>query len=108
MPGAARDWIALVRQGQPSTKYSAYKYTNGAIDGSVTFTGLSSGTTYVARAFANGTYTQVGSDSASLAISGGGVVATIGASCSGAPCVAGNSITATYANMPSDAHSWVS
>jgi len=56
MPGFAMDWIGISTVGSPDTSYVQFKYTNGAVSGTLAFTGLASGT-YEARAYRNNSYT---------------------------------------------------
>jgi hypothetical protein len=55
LPGNSDDWIGIATAGAPATTYLAYVFTNGNLNGSVTFTAPAAGT-YVARAFPHNTF----------------------------------------------------
>jgi hypothetical protein len=56
MAGYRADWIAIAPAGAGATTYAQYRYAYGAKGGTVTFTGLASGS-YVARAFSDDSFT---------------------------------------------------
>lgn len=102
--GAATDWIAINPVGSADTAYVSYQYTGGGTSGTVNFSGLPSGT-YEARYHANWDATHSYS---TLAVSGQFTI-------NGAPTIAtdrqvystGQSIIATYGNMPGNANDYV-
>lgn len=50
MSGASSDWIAIAHAGDPDTAYTAFSYTGGGTDGTLTFAPLAPGS-YEARAY---------------------------------------------------------
>jgi hypothetical protein len=56
---SASDWIGLYPIGAPNTRYLAYRYTNGAPSGSVTFTAPATLGTYEFRYLLKACYTSV-------------------------------------------------
>ncbi len=56
LPGNSTDWIGLYQKGASDTSRITYKYTNGAKNGTMTFTGLSNAGEYAARLFFNDSY----------------------------------------------------
>ena len=63
-PGNAKDWIGLYKKGQTpgsSTPSQTWKYTNGQVSGSMTFTtGLATKGQYYATLMVNDGYTEIG------------------------------------------------
>jgi Kelch motif/Galactose oxidase, central domain len=77
MSGSAYDYVALAPAGSPSTTFSRYVYTNGALSGSVSFANVTSGS-WVARAyFNNGTVRQA--ESAPFTVTGAATTLTLDA-----------------------------
>lgn len=68
LPGNSTDWIGLSQKGASNTAWIAYKYTNGAKNGTVTFTGLGNVGQYEARLFFKDSY--VLEDTVSFAVTG--------------------------------------
>lgn len=52
LPGNNSDWIAVVPSGSPDTTWGSWRYTNGAEEGTMSFTGLAEGT-YQVRLYFN-------------------------------------------------------
>lgn len=93
------DWIALAPQGSSLQTTTRWVYTGGAASGSFSFEGPATGGAYVARAFANDTYTIVG-ESALFTV--GSELVTNAASYD-----FNDQITVTWSNLPSNAHDWI-
>jgi hypothetical protein len=55
LPGAPKDWIGLFATGSPNEEYLHFFYTDGKVEGSVEFLGLSAGS-YEARLFFDESY----------------------------------------------------
>lgn len=102
--GATTDWIGIYVPGAPDTSYSAKLYTNGAVNGSVTFSSLPSGT-WEARYHANlGGSPNYGAlaYSPQFSVRGATTIKT-DATVYGTS----QSIVATYSNMPGNATDYV-
>lgn len=103
LPGNQNDWIAIATAGSPTTSIITYVYTNGQASGNHTFPGLSIAGNYVARAFVNDSYEQVGE--VAFDVTGGafGNVSTDKANYS-----FDETIVVTWSNLPGNATDWVS
>lgn len=58
-PGNARDWIGLYRDGESGRAYLAYLYTDGATDGTLTFTAPDEPGRYQFRLYENDGYVEL-------------------------------------------------
>ncbi len=63
LPGNSTDWIGLYVKGSSDTSDLTYKYTNGAKNGRMTFSGLTNAGEYEARLYFNDSYNREGSAS---------------------------------------------
>ncbi len=104
MPGNVKDWIAIAPEGFPLDNQADWQYTNGGVNGTMTFvdgllpTGFPSGR-YVARAYLNDTFTLV-AESPVFVI---GVSVTTNAS----TYTTSDPITVTWQNLPGSATDWI-
>jgi len=98
LPGNPGDWIALAAAGSDNTSFLDYRYASGA-SGTATFTAPAAGS-YVVRAFAQGSYTLLGS-SAAFTVSGAAI------STDQSSYAPGSTITVTYAGLPGNPGDWI-
>jgi hypothetical protein len=98
LPGNPRDWIAISAAGSPDTSFVQYVYTNGAVSGQTSFTGIADGA-YVARAYSNDTFTKL-AESATFYV--GAAVAP-----SAPAYAAGAAVTINYSGAPGNPMDWV-
>lgn len=105
--GNSNDWIAIVTAGSPpNSGFVALTYTNGAIDGSYTFTnGLAAGN-YEIRSYVGGSYQIIAMNT--LTVTTGtppGPTATV---TTNKPTYRRNeAITATWTNTPGNSNDWI-
>jgi hypothetical protein len=99
LPGNAGDWIAIATAGSDNTNYVDYVYATG-VSGTATFTAPAAGS-YVARAFAGGTYNLL---AASPTFS---VVSAPTISTNQSSYAPGATITVTYVGLPGTAGDWI-
>jgi hypothetical protein len=96
LAGRPNDWIAIAEANSPNTSYIAYQFTGGAANGSLTFTGLPTGT-YVARAYLDGSF-DVQAQSAAFTVSGPTV---------SAQSPVGNSVVIDFSGMKGTNGDWI-
>lgn len=102
--GRTTDWVAIYTPGAPDTSYTAKLYTNGTVNGSVTFASLPAGT-WEARYHANlGTAPNYGALAYSTQFT---VRGTTAIRTDFTNYGTGQSIVATYSNMPGNALDYV-
>jgi predicted dinucleotide-binding enzyme len=99
LPGNPKDWIAVAPAGSANTSYVAFVYTNGQSTGTATFTAPAPGA-YVARAFANDTYTQL-AESPTFTVNNLAVSTDRSSYAPGAPVVV------TYTGLPGNPKDWI-
>lgn len=105
LPGNAQDWIALAPSGSSLTTVTRWVYTGGAVTGMTTFAfGLSAPGDYVARAFANNTYSLVGESAPFTVTTAAAVTVTTNA----ATYTLGQYITVSFTGLPGNATDWIS
>jgi hypothetical protein len=97
MPGNPDDWIAIAPGCSPTTTYSGWASTAGAINGTVTITAPSGAGAYVARAFPANTFSLI-AESSSFPVSGYGVFTNKSS------YVRGEQIILEYAGLPGNAN----
>ncbi len=100
--GYTTDWIVITGDGAPATSYIRFTYTGGATSGTVSFSGLSSGT-YRARAFLNNGYT-LQAESAPFTIETGTLPSVTTDALSYA---AGASVTVHFAGLAGYTGDWI-
>jgi hypothetical protein len=103
LPGNAKDWIALAPLGSPDTTIVTWVYTGGLVSGTATLTAPANAGSYVARAFANDSYTLL-AESASFTVAAPPPV-TI--STDQSSYAVGDTVTVTYAGLPGNAKDWI-
>jgi hypothetical protein len=102
LPGNPTDWVALAPAGSSLGTTSNWAYTGGAVNGSNTFTGLSTAGTYVARAFADDTY-ELQAESAPFTVTSPNATVMTDSSSYGP----GDNITVSWTGMPGDTTDWI-
>lgn len=105
--GNTNDWIAIVKAGSPANSgFVALTYTNGAIDGSFTFTnGIAAGN-YEIRSYVGGSYQIIATNT--LTVTSGtppGPTATI--TTNKQTYRRAESITVTWTNTPGNSNDWI-
>jgi hypothetical protein len=108
MPGNQQDWVAIAPQGFPDNNQAEWRFTMGAVSGSVTITGGFQLTgfppgNYVARAYLNGTFVKV-AESAVFTI-GANTVPSITTTAPSYSTV--DPIDVVWSNLPGNAKDWV-
>jgi len=96
MSGSTYDFIAISPVGAPASQYSTYQYTNGSLDGTVSFV-LAAGS-YEARAYQNGSYV-----SSNFTVGAGSTTLTTNAS----SYTSGAAVIVNWSNAPGMAGDWV-
>jgi hypothetical protein len=74
-PGNAQDWVGVYAPAAADAAPALWKYTGGAVDGSLSFLGLPVAAAYEARLFANDSYTRVATSTQRFAVTA--AVATV-------------------------------
>jgi hypothetical protein len=102
LPGNATDWIAISAFGSGDTSFLVYRYTNGAMSGSIDLPGVPAGD-YEARAYENNTYNVLfRSAKFTVTPAAGAAISTSANTYTDA-----QTITVNYAGMSGAANDWV-
>jgi hypothetical protein len=101
-PGNARDWIGLYRDGESGRAYLAYLYTDGAVNGALTFTAPMEAGRYQFRLYENDGYGE-------LAVSAPFEVVEAGTALrlSSTRVSAGSTVTVEFVGAPGTARDWI-
>lgn len=103
MQGSATDWIGIAPSSAAAdTSYIVFKYTGGAVNGSVTFNNIPQGTGYVARAYFNNNFVRQ-AQSASFDVNA--AMATVSAA--QATFAPGQNVVINFTGMSSDPTDWI-
>jgi hypothetical protein len=99
LPGNQSDWVAISAAGSSASSYVKYVYTNGAMSGSASFTGITGGN-WEARAYVNDTYTVIASST--FTVQGSPTVTTTQTA-----YTVGTPVTVNFSGLPGNQLDWI-
>lgn len=102
MSGSATDWVAIALEGSDIHQFISWQYTGGGTSGSKTFALTGLGGSYVARAFADNSYT-LAKESAAFTVGAAVLPITTDSN----TYTTGMPITISFNGLPGNSHDWI-